>query len=253
MTKQQRTGLFYFLVAVAVILILIGTFSFFTDRLSSNATITTVGGDGQPAVDIVTKPDITVTPDDPTLPPFEDPTPDNTLDDLENWWKYVNSKTLSTFAPGDKITLNFNMTNEGALAVDVRETFILTSSKPLSQTPEFRLFTSVTEDNNGAFTGEEVLLKEEKIDDTHYKYTITPYTISSADEVIDGNDATEVKKEYYLVFNKNTANEFQASSCQIDYIAEAKQHSKGGETDWIIASTAQITAGGQNLNVVPKN
>lgn len=224
---------------VTGVAILAGTLTYFTDREERSVTINTAGSEDTPAVDIVIKPDPSVTPDDPTLPPFEDPTPEDDTDDLENWWKYVNSKAMANFGPGDKLTFNFKMDNGGALAVDLRESFTLTSSEPLSEAPEFRLYSAVSEDGNGSTIGEEVLLEETRVDATTYKYAITPYTLSGAEENVVGSPETLADKEYYLVFDKTAANAFQEAECQIDYVAEAKQHT--GSPDWSEIATAQLT------------
>lgn len=250
MTKKCKKAIAYTVAGLAGASLLAGTLSYFTDREMADAEITTSGAEKQ-AVDIQANPDPSVTPDDPTKPPFEDPTPDDTSDDLTNWWTYVNSTAMANFNPGDKLTLDFSMDNVGELAVDVRETFFVSSSEPLSAAPEFRLFSSYSEDANGSNEGDEVVLEEERISDTLYKYTIAPYSLSSEDESLTENPATKAAKKYYLVFDEDSSNAFQGAGCRIDYVAEAKQHTLGGDADWVTAATAQIQVGGQNLHVVP--
>lgn len=250
MNPQKKKVLSYAAAGMAGVSILAGTLSYFTDREATDATIQTSGMD-KPAVEITATPDPSILPDDPTLSPFEDPTPDDPSDDLTNWWEYLNTKATANFNPGDKMTLSFDMVNNGELAVDVRETFIVSSSEPFSSAPEFRLFSSYEQDANGSHIGEEIVVQEERIDDTHYKYTIAPYILNSEDEEVDGQSGTELAREYYLVFDGSSANDFQGAVCSIDYVAEAKQHSLDGNNDWVKAATAHVTVGDQSLNVVP--
>lgn len=250
MTINKKKALTYAVAGMASVSLLAGTLSYFTDREATNASSRTSGWDRQ-AVDITPTADPSILPDDPGKSPFEDPTPNDPSDNLTNWWSYLNATAIANYNPGDMMTLSFNMVNSGELAVDVRETFIVTSTKPLSQAPEFRLFSSYYEDANGAHFGEEVIVKEERIDATHYKYTIAPYTLSSRDEVIQGHTATQLDRDYYLVFDGKASNAFQGAKCTVDYVAEAKQHSLDGNNDWVKAATAKLTVGGQNMDVVP--
>lgn len=237
-----------FLSLICVLALAVGSLAYFTDRVSTQATVSTISN----GVDITPTPDPSVEPDDPTKPDpddYEDPTPNNPDDDLTNWWAYLNSRAKVNFNPGDKMTLNYILKNSGSLAVDVRETFIVKSSKPLSSTPEFRLFTSYTKDSAGANIGNEVVVTEERLDDTHYKYFVAPHILSSSEETIAGAPVQE-EKDYYLVFNALSSNEFQGANVTIDYVVEAKQHSDSAE-DWVTAATGSLTFDGYNINVVP--
>lgn len=236
------------LLLILALSLLVGSFAYFTDRVSTDASISTVSN----GVDITPLPDPSVDPDDPTKPDpedYEDPTPDNPDDDLTNWWAYLNSRAKVNFNPGDKMTLNYILKNSGTLAVDVRETFIVTSSKPLSEPPEFRLFTSFTNDLAGANFGDAVVVSEERLDSQHYKYVVAPHVLSSDEETIGGAPIQE-EKDYYLVFDALSSNNFQGATCTIDYVVEAKQHTDSAE-DWITAATGTLTLNGFDLNVVP--
>lgn len=236
------------IIPLLVLTLLVGTLAYYTDRISTTASVSTISN----GVDITPTPNPTVDPDDPTKPDpedYEDPTPDNPDDDLANWWAYLNSRAIVNFNPGDKMTLNYILKNSGTLAVDVRETFIVTSSEPLSATPEFRLFTSFTTDAAGGNVGNEVVVTEQRLDDTHYKYVVASHVLSSEDEAISGAPVQE-EKEYYLVFNALSSNNFQAASCTIDYVVEAKQHTDDAD-DWAIAATGTLTYDGHEINVVP--
>lgn len=222
------------LLALALVFtLLVGSLAYFTDRISKDASFSTIKGG------------VIVTPD----PDPDDPTPDP--DKLSTKWANVNAQALSNFNPGDKVDLSYKLANTGELAVDVRETFVITSSKAMKDgAPQFRLFSSVTPDAAGANDGENVVVTENKIDATHYMYTITAYSLNGSDETVSGVTATSVDKEYYLVFDKTADNSFQGATCTIDYLVEAKQHSDGAD-DWTTAATGSLTLGGQTVKAVP--
>ena len=254
--------------SLALLFFLVGSLAYFTDREETGGSLSTV----KKGVDIQPEPDPSAEPDDPDNPnkpggdkdpkDYEDPTPNDPSDDLENWWMYLNSRATVNFNPGDKMTLSYILANQGDLAVDVRETFIITSSVPLSAVPEFRLYTAVDKDDAGAFYGiaANVVSNETAIpgaDGTYiYKYTVNPYILSSEAQLIskdEGNNyPIKIGREYFLVFAATAGNEFQAATCTVEYIVEAKQHTDGGEEDWVIATTASVTlpVSGQTIPVV---
>lgn len=213
--------------AMAVVL-LVGSLAYFTDRITTKATISTIGAD--------------ITTDPGT--DYED--------DLTAKWLTFNAAPKANFNPGDKVDLSYKLANTGELALDVRETFIITSSKPMSTTPEFRLFNGATQDaDTKAYTGNGVVVTETKISDTVYKYTVASYVLSGSEETI-GSNAKSVDKTYQLVFDKTAGNAFQGATCTIDYLVEAKQHSDGGDADWVTAvNGGTITLGGQTIPAVP--
>lgn len=228
--NMKITGL---LALVMVFVLLVGSLAFFTDRATKNASFSTTT--------------VSITPD-----PDEDPKdPEHPENKLTDKWAAINATALAIFNPGDKVDLSYKLANTGELAVDVRETFVITSSKAMKDgAPQFRLFSSVTPDAAGANDGENVVVTENKIDATHYMYTITAYSLNGSDETVSGVTATSVDKEYYLVFDKTADNSFQGATCTIDYLVEAKQHSDGAD-DWTTAATGSLTLGGQTVKAVP--
>lgn len=224
------------LLALALVFtLLVGSLAYFTDRISKGASFSTINKGG-----------VIVTPD----PDPDDPTPDP--DKLSTKWANVNAQALSNFNPGDKVDLSYKLANTGELAVDVRETFVITSSKAMKDgAPQFRLFSTVTQDAAKANVGGNVVVTEKKIDSTHYMYTITAYSLNGSDETVTGVNATSMDKSYYLVFDRTADNAFQGATCTIDYLVEAKQHSDGGNADWVTAATGSLTLGGQTVKAVP--
>lgn len=234
MRKIKNLKITGLLALVLVSVMLVGSLAFLTDRISGDASFSTIKGG------------VIITPD----PDPDDPTPDP--DKLSTKWANVNAEALANFNPGDKLDLSYTLANIGELAVDVRETFVITSSEPMKDgAPQFRLFSTFSEDDAGANVGGNVVVKEDKIDATHYKYTITSYSLNGSAETVTGVTATYMDKAYYLVFDKTADNGFQGATCTVDYLVEAKQHSDGGDADWTTAATGSLTLGGQTVKAVP--
>ena len=226
------------LLGLTLTLAIAGAFAFFTDKVTTKATLTT----SEKSVDITTN------PTDPSDPDY-DPDWEN---NLSAKWEDVNATALANYNPGDKVDLSFALKNTGSQAVDIRETFVITSSKALTEaSPEFRLFQEAIQDAAGAWDGQEVV-SAELINGNQIKYSIAPYVISSEIEAID-NNPIEVEKDYNLVFNKAASNAFQAATCKVEYLVEAKQHSADGPAGgWTEVETATIQFGGQSINAVPE-
>lgn len=234
MRKIKNMKISGLLALALVFALLVGSLAYFTDRVADDATFSTASVS------------ITPDPDDPI------PDPDHPENKLTAKWLAVNAEALSNFNPGDKVDLSYKLANTGELAVDVRETFVITSSKAMKDgAPQFRLFSNVTSDAADANVGGNVIVTEKKIDATHYMYTITAYSLNGSDETVSGVTATSVDKAYYLVFDKTADNTFQGATCTIDYLVEAKQHSDGGDADWVTAATGNLTLGGQSVKAVP--
>lgn len=219
------------LFGLALMLGVVSMFAYFTDRVATNATVTVAEKSA----------DLTTDPDDP-----------NHTDDLSGKWAEVNAEALANYNPGDKVDLGFALQNSGSQALDVRETFFITSSVDLTEaSPEFRLFKDAVQDAAGAWDGDNVV-DVELINGKTIKYSIPAYVLSSEDETIDAAPV-EVDKTYELIFNKAAKNVFQAATCKVEYLVEAKQHSEDGPAGgWTTLETAEIQFGGQNVNVVPE-
>jgi len=237
----------YLALALALVL-LVGTLAFFSDRVTADATVSTIAH----AVDIEPDPDPTVEPDDPTKPDpedYEDPTPNDPDDDLSNWWVYLNSRAMANYNPGDKMTLNYILSNKGTLAVDIRETFVITSGRAMNASdPEFALYKSFTQDANGCNFGTNAVPVTQKISNSQYKYVITGTTLSGSKETVPSATAKSTPKSYYVVFDADANNTFQGVTCTVDYVVEAKQH---GSDEWTTIKTESLTLNGHTINAVP--
>lgn len=201
---------------VVLLLALGAAFAYFTDRVETHATVST----GENPVDITINPEQSGT--------------------LSEQWAAKNAEALANFNPGDKLDLGFDLKNTGSTPVDVRESFLLTSSKELTQSsPEYRLFLDAVQDAAGAWAGTDVV-SVEQIDAHTIKYSIAPYVISSESEAI-GNNPVEVAKTYNLVFDKAAQNAFQGTTCTVDFLLEAKQHTEDGPNGgWDLVESATV-------------
>lgn len=236
MRKIKNMKISGLLALAMVFVLLVGSLAYFTDRISKDASFSTIGSG------------VVIDPD----PDPDNPDPDPDPNKLSTKWANVNTEALANFNPGDKVDLSYKLANTGELAVDVRETFVITSSKAMKDgAPQFRLFSTVSQDAAGANVGGNVVVTEKKIDTTHYMYTITAYSLNGSDETVTGVTATSMDKAYYLVFDKTADNTFQGATCTIDYLVEAKQHSDGGNADWVTAATGSLNLGGQTVSAVP--
>ena len=236
MRKIKNMKISGLLALAMVFVLLVGSLAYFTDRISKDASFSTIGSG------------VVIDPD----PDPDNPDPDPDPNKLSTKWANANAEALANFNPGDKVDLSYKLANTGELAVDVRETFVITSSTAMKDgAPKFRLLSTVSQDNAGANVGGNVVVTEKKIDATHYMYIITAYSLNGSDETVTGVNATSMDKAYYLVFDKTADNTFQGATCTIDYLVEAKQHSDGGNADWVTAATGSLNLGGQTVSAVP--
>lgn len=223
-SKKKLTWL---ITITGILVMLIGTFAYFTDRVDSDASVKTAD-----ASEI-----IKVTPDG-TEEGSEDPG-----SSLEDVWKEKNPNEL--IKPGDDVDLSYELTNIGDSDIDVKETIILSSSVPLDQAdPEYRLFLDAAADKYGAMVGGTVV-SAEAISEYQVKYEVAPFSLEKGQSKAF---------DYVMVFNKYAGNAFQQSTCTIDYLVEMRQHSDllAENEGWEEIQTATITfAGINNYNVVP--
>ena len=228
-TKKKISA---FIAVVTALTLMVGAFAYFTDRVDANATAKTAAAD-----DI-----IKVTPDPEHFPEGGDE-----KEILEGVWEDNNSGK-DIVAPGDEYDLSFELENIGDGDIDVKETFILTSTKPLNTTkPEWRLFTAVTPDGNGAIDGNSnAVVSVEVVSNNQVKYTIAGYKLAKGESV---------SKPYHLVFDKWATNVFQGDTCTVDYIVELRQHvdSIAPNEGWDAISTADsgVIFNAQKVLVVP--
>lgn len=236
------------LLAAFMLLTVALTTAYFTDRVTGNGSISTTDN----SVDIdIDKPDVP----DPDVPdpdpdgnnPFTpDPDPDN---DLTEWWTYLNATALANYNPGDKIALDAKLTNSGTLDVDYRQTFVVTSSVPMTDGAlEFELFSASNKETYGAWTGVSKVAGF-AIDTTKSTATKTVYSVAPAKLAVGAT----ITPDYDLIFNKAASNAFQGATVTVEYLVEARQaNAAGADADWATVATGTVTIGGETVSAVPK-
>lgn len=225
--------------------LVISSFAYFSDRVNTDAL--TVKADDNAIKIEVKDPD----PVDPVIPTD----PEDIGGSIEEIWAGKNEIDEKVMAPGDHADMSFVIENKGNSALDVREKLVLSSTEDMDlDNPEFRLFLDATLDAVlGGYDGGAVVVAEDIIDARHIQYTIAPYVLSGAKEVVAGEETSNTC-EYHFVFDRYASNAFQGDVATIDYLVEVKQHSANGpEGGWTEVATASLTLGGQSMNVVPEN
>lgn len=227
------------LAVVCVCALVVGSFAYFTDRYEASADAKTAS----------IKDIIQVTPDP------DDKDPDKNPDDkLEHVWEENNKDDKDPFVePGDDKDLSFDLVNIGKGAIDVKETFILTSSVPLSSSDlengllEFRLYSATSPDTYGAAVGQgKIAVEEISADRTQVKYSIPAFTLAP-----NANKA----QTYKLVFDRAAGNKFQGATCKVEFLCEMRQTTDGLAVDkgWDNIQTSPTTMkwGGEFVMAVP--
>ncbi len=172
---------------------------------------------------------------------------------------------VSNFAPGDIADFSYTISNDGNMAVDVRETIALHSSVGMDTATqaEFEMYHlgDVEQDQSGAYMPKAGALPiasdEDRIvsnDGKTIKYMIDEYTLNGtgADaEIVDGITATSNGTDYVLLFKDGAANTFQGSQVSIELLAEAKQHRNTDSDAWTTIATESVSIGGEIHQAVP--
>lgn len=257
-TAKSRKKIIGLTAAVCAALMAVFSFAYFSDIVGNTDDPMNIG---------IAEKNIEIVPTDPTPDPGHTPEEDPG-DEIEYIWNNNNPDTLDKLVePGDHATLDYNIENGGPGAMDVRETFILHSSVPMSDytqyeaavtanggadpvdkyAPEYWLFQAATADANGAFGyfGSTQIdgVTVTKIDEQTYKFEVPAFILNgSSEKVTGGVDSKELK--YELIFDKYARNNFQASNVQVDYLVEVKQHTYDNPSQgWSELAVVEITLG----------
>ena len=242
------------LALVCMFALLVGSLAYFSDRVDNSDSPLAFELDDE---------GIDIRPVDPSTDPDEVPDPtDNPGQDIKDIWDANNDGSIENedVYPGKDIDLDFDLVNASDSAVDVRETIVLTvkdykgDALNLSSTPEYQLFESAVDDTYGAMDGVNVI-SVETVNANTVKYVIAPYVIDGKNEDIDGVAGIDnrISRSYSMVMNKLAKNAFQASTCQIDYLMEVKQHAENGPTGgWTDVVMETVTLGGVDVQAVPE-
>lgn len=248
MNKNMRNKFSRVLALCCVMAVAVGSFAYFSDREgvfgedTYKITLDDQGIDIRP-----------VDPDNPVDPTNPDPTPGTTIENIWDMNAEDGSIEAEDVYPGKDIDLSYDLVNGSDAAVDVRETIVLTvkdykgDALPLTGTVEYRLFKQAVADAYGATDGQDVIADETVVGNT-VTYKIAPYTIAGQKEAVDGA-TTRAQRDFVLVMNKAAKNAFQASSCQIDLLVEAKQHAdNGAQYGWAEVANETVVLGGVTIS-----
>lgn len=179
-----------------------------------------------------------------------------TLDlQLEQSWAAENAEVAENYTPGDVLELNYNLKNAGNLDGKVRETFVITTDKVVTNEFEVYALDDVEVGTDGFWAPKDgkapitVRTSEAYGTGTKITYKVPERVIAAgADEDI----------ELVLLFNKEALNEIQGTNVTVEYLAEMIQKDNTGDVGldnvWNDAKvrTEKFTIGGVETNVVPK-
>lgn len=159
---------------------------------------------------------------------------------LEDLWSERNPSEI--IRPGESVDLDYKLSNISDFDMEVKETFILSSSVPLSQAvPEYRLFLDAVADEYGAMVGGRVV-GSETVSEYQVRYEIEPFLLSkSSSKVLN----------YKMVFDKAADHVFQQSICTVDYLVAFRESSVNlsSEEGWKELMNATLSfAGVTNLD-----
>lgn len=219
---------FGILVAILTFVLLIGgTFAYFTDHETIQAT----GTAGTVAVE------------------------------LNNMINLLDEDGHDILGPGDMRVANFELINMGNKSIDVRTTvaltidsehYDLTFSGDTTTQSEFDLYlTSDVEEVDGyGYMPKEgaTPIQIKSVDGNVIYYEIPEYSLNGNSalytdvETVNGTGNYKYLYDYVLVFKNDTGNEWQDSVITIDILAEAKQH-ENTSAGWDIVAKETITQG----------
>lgn len=186
---------------------------------------------------------------------------------LSESWEADNAALAEVYKPGTALKLDYSLVNDGNRAASVRENFVITADKALStgDSREFDLYAA--EDVTLDAEGNVLSISGNPLTPTYGSFmegSEKHYTLSySLDELVLNGSGSEGETvsgglserdgEYCLVFNYDVDNEYQNVNLDIEYMAQALQHSNTGEDTWADAKviSEKVSFGGQNVNVVP--
>ncbi|MEE0929984.1 MAG: TasA family protein [Acutalibacteraceae bacterium] len=221
-------------IAGAVVLTMVGSMAYFTDRATTDAK----GTAGTVAIELAS--DI----------------------------NFKDANDMDILNPGDKRDASFSVTNKGNKSVDVRTTVALTAKDHEGQPIAFTGDAN-TQSEYDLYLASDVELVEgegykpkasakpiavKSIDNNVIKYVIADYSLNGnstldEQETIVGVDTDAHDYDFVLVFKGETGNAWQASTIQMDVIVEAKQHENTG-AGWDIVAQESVTQGSLTQDAV---
>lgn len=222
---KARKSIAFVLAVVSIFALMVGSFAFFTDRIEASTQATA-----------------------------------GTLD-LQ--LSAISTSKATNFKPGEGITINFTLSNLGNKSADVLETLVLESTVAMSATTEFDLYAAsdVVLDANGVVTSIKSGAQPLKVRSVNAAGTQITYKIPEF--ILDGTGngaetetsslGTSKTSSYVLVFRTHAGNNFQSTTVNLYYEAQAKQHRNTNANTWSVVQTKNITFAGNTIPSVADN
>ena len=180
-----------------------------------------------------------------------------TLDiELTESWTADNAIAAENFTPGDKLDLTYKLKNEGNLNAKVRETFVLTTDKPVDD--EFEIYKStdvVVDSTTGFWVKANDTVKPIEVRRSAAFGTGTKITYEVPEHILKKESEEEYK--LVLLFNDDATNAIKGTEVKLEYMAQAIQEDNtgalGDNTVWNDAKvmTGTLNIGGVDRAVVP--
>lgn len=222
MNTKTRKRLTLVLVLCLAVTLVVGSFAFFTDRLTANTTATAGN--------------INLVWEDTSLA-----TGSNNEFAINKVWD--NEALVSDgniINPGDYFDLSYTLTNTGSKSIDVRQQLVLVSSEPMTDAAEEYQLTIISVDGETAIKATKVEATAEG--GTKITYDLNDITINGSKEEEDGafTFADGAAYTVRLDFAIEADNDFMDSIVSVDLYAAAKQHRNTEEGDF---PAAELLAG----------
>lgn len=170
---------------------------------------------------------------------------------LTQEWTADNATAAKNYTPGDKLVLDYSLENKGNLDAKVRETFVVTTSKPVTNEFEIYKSTDVVEDATTGLWVASSTASPIQVRKSESYGTGTKITYEIPEFVLDA--AGKETFNLVLLFNKDAENTIKGTEVKVEYIAQALQDRNTGEDTWkdakVISETIKI--GGTDKSVVP--
>ena len=216
--KEPKKLMALVLALTTILVVSIGTFAFFTDRILAQA--------------------------------------EAKAGTLELALTDIKTGTNTSLKPGNGCTVDFTLSNLGNKSADVKEVLVLRSPVVMTASAEeFDLYkaSDVTLDADGKYTlkagAAPVATRTVSIDRKSITFTIPEFILNGTGtgaETESGAVGTSKASAYVLVFKSTAGNSFQGITVTLDYLAQAKQHRNTNTDTWATVMTESINFAGTN-------
>lgn len=214
MFKKTRKRMTVALAVVTCLALLVGSFAFFTDRLTADATATAGN--------------INLVWEDTSLK-----TNSNNQFAQDKAWDNALVSEGNVINPGDYFDLSYTLTNDGSKSIDVRQQIVLVSDVPMTENAEeYKLTITGGNDSVAVVPAVEQLAEGQG---TKLTYNLADIIlVGSLENDLNVKEQGAVSGAYTvrLDFAKAAKNAFMDSIVTVDLYAAAKQHRNTVESDF---------------------